>query len=45
MEYRWSILGGRGEEQWTCFGGEKTLISYQKRYEKGMKNPILSREF
>ena len=45
MEYRWSILGGRGEEQGTCLEGDKSLVSYQKRYEKDMKNPTLSREF
>ena len=26
MEYRWSILGGKGEEQETCFGGKKALL-------------------
>jgi hypothetical protein len=31
MEYRWSILGGKGEEQETCFGGKKSLVLYQKR--------------
>ena len=45
MDYRWIILGGRGEEQGTCLEGEKSLVSYQKRYEKDMKNPTLSREF
>ena len=38
MDYRWIILGGRGEEQGTCFEGKKSLVSYQKRYGKGMKN-------
>ncbi len=41
MEYRWSILGGKGEEQETCFGGKKALILIKNVKEKGAKNPTL----